>query len=166
MRGNLEESRWPTRKSPKNKEMFWIAYMDRPRVGGVQLVDWCTCQPTHRALRTGSCSRLHPWMGHAWEVFDWCIFGPTHIALKTRSCSGLNLKQKITGKKILVLLSALIERFGVSRTRFFFLILFKFFYYNCTKMLRNVLYIHYITAIISAVPNEDLLTQNCVMCLV
>ena len=32
-RGNSEESRRPTRKSPKNKELFRIAYMDHPRVG-------------------------------------------------------------------------------------------------------------------------------------
>ena len=93
---SAEESNRPTRKSPKNEELFriaymdyprlgtrkslidrlgralkrgvfWIAYMDRPRVGGVWL-DWCTLQPTHRALKTRSCSRLHSWIVHAWEL--------------------------------------------------------------------------------------------------
>ena len=45
--------------------------MDRPRVGGVQLVDWCTRRPSHRAIKTRSCFRLHPWKAHAWEVLDW-----------------------------------------------------------------------------------------------
>ena len=57
--------------SPKNKELFWIAYMDRPCVGGVQIVDWWTRQSTHRALKTRSCSRLQPCKVHAWVVFDW-----------------------------------------------------------------------------------------------
>ena len=56
--------------------------MEGPRVGGVRLVDCCICGPTHRALKTRSCSRL--------------IF----FFFK---------------KKILVLLSASVERFGVSR---------------------------------------------------
>ena len=45
--------------SLKNKELFWIAYLDRPCVGGVRLVDWCTRLPTYRALKRSS-SRLHP----------------------------------------------------------------------------------------------------------
>ena len=45
--------------------------MNRPRVGAVWLVDWCTHQPTCRALKPRSCSRLHQWMVHAWEVFNW-----------------------------------------------------------------------------------------------
>ena len=53
------------------EEFFWIVYMDCSRVGGVRLVDWCTRRPSHRALKTRSCSRLHPWKVHAWEVFDW-----------------------------------------------------------------------------------------------
>ena len=57
-------------------------------MGGVQLVDWCTYRPIHRAFKTMSCSRLHPGIVHAWVVFDRCIFGPTHRALKT-SRSGL-----------------------------------------------------------------------------
>ena len=68
--------------------------MDEPRVGGVWLRDWCTCQPTYRALKTRSCSRLQPWMVHAWEVFDSYICGPTCRALKTRSRSGLNFFPK------------------------------------------------------------------------
>ena len=51
-------------------KFVWFAYMDRPRVGGVRLVDWCTCQPTHRALKTRSCSGLHTWIVHVWEVFN------------------------------------------------------------------------------------------------
>ena len=116
MRGNSEESRRPTQRSPKNEEFFWIAYMDRPHVGGVWLVDWCTRQSTRRALRTKSCSRLHPCMVHAWYVFDWCNCGTTHRAIKTRSRSELNF---FSSKNILVLLSPSVERFGVSRMRDF-----------------------------------------------
>ena len=57
-------------QSPKNKELFWIAYMDPPRVGGVQLVDWCTRRPTRTALKTRSCSGLHTLIVHVWEVLD------------------------------------------------------------------------------------------------
>ena len=39
--------------SYKNKELFRIAHMHRPRVGGVRLEDWCTRRPTHRALKRG-----------------------------------------------------------------------------------------------------------------
>ena len=45
--------------------------MDCPHVGGIRLVDWCTRRPTGRALKTRSCSGLHPWKVHAWEVYDW-----------------------------------------------------------------------------------------------
>ena len=45
-------------------------FVDHPRMAGVRLVDWCTRQPTRRALKTGSCSGLHTWIVHAWEVFD------------------------------------------------------------------------------------------------
>ena len=65
-RWNSEQSRQPTRKSPKNEELFRIAYMDRPRVGTRKsLVD-----RLGRALKTRSCSGLHTWIVHAWEVFD------------------------------------------------------------------------------------------------
>ena len=60
---------------------------------------------------------------------DWCICGQTRRALKTRSCSGLNsfsLK-----KKILLLLSALVEGFFVSRMRDFFLSPFCPLWYWC-----------------------------------
>ena len=119
-RGNSEESRLPTRKSLKNKELVRIAYINRPRVGGVWRVDWCICWPTCKALKKRSCSRLHQWMVHAWEVFDWWICGPTCRALKTRSHSGLNFFIFFLSKKILVLLSASFERFGVSRKLDFF----------------------------------------------
>ena len=61
---------------PKNKELFWITYMYRPSMEGVRLVDWWTCWPTRRALKTRSFSRLHPCKAHAWELFDWwtCAF--------------------------------------------------------------------------------------------
>ena len=58
--------------------------MEGPRVGGVQLVDWCICGPTRKALKTRSRSELN--------FLLFCFFN----------------------KKILVLLSALVERFGVS----------------------------------------------------
>ena len=73
--------------SLKNEELFQIAPMDGPRVGGFRLVDLCICGPTHRAL-------------------------------KIRSRSGLNF---FFNKKILVLLTASVERFGFSRMREFFL---------------------------------------------
>ena len=38
--------------SPKKGEVF-RGVVDRPRVGGVQIVDWCTRQPTRRALKRG-----------------------------------------------------------------------------------------------------------------
>ena len=66
----LGESRQPTRKSPKNKELFQIAYMNCPRMGGVRRVDWCTHRPTRRDLKTRSCSGLHTWIGHTWKEFD------------------------------------------------------------------------------------------------
>ena len=59
-----------TQKSPKNKEFFRIAYMDRPRVGGARRVDWCTRRPARRALKTRSCFGLHTWIGHARQVFN------------------------------------------------------------------------------------------------
>ena len=66
MHGNLEESRRPTKKSPKNRELFRIAYMDRPCVGTRKsLVD-----RLRNALKMWSCSRLHKWIVHAFEVFD------------------------------------------------------------------------------------------------
>ena len=61
--------------------------MDRPRVGGVLLVDhprvelkkqgvvpdW-TLGPTHGALKTRSCLGLDSWIVHPWEVFDsWIV---------------------------------------------------------------------------------------------
>ena len=54
-------TRQPTCRAFKNKELFQIAQMDRPRVGGVRLLDWCTRQPTHRALKARSCSGLNLW---------------------------------------------------------------------------------------------------------
>ena len=54
----------------KLRRRLEIAYMDRPCMGGVQLVDWCFHQPTRRALKNRSCSRLRPWKVHAWEVFN------------------------------------------------------------------------------------------------
>ena len=60
----------PTRRALK-KELFWIAYMDCPCMGGLSLVDWCNWGPTHRALKTRIYSRLYPWKVHVWEVFDW-----------------------------------------------------------------------------------------------
>ena len=107
-----EESLRPTRKSPKNKELFWIAYMDRPRVGGAWLVDWCTRRPS---LKNNELFQIAPMKGSrvgGVQLVDWCICGPTCRALKTRSRSKL---------KILVLLSASVERFCVSRMRDFFL---------------------------------------------
>ena len=115
----LEESRWPTRKSLKNKELFRIAHMDWPSMGtrkslvdrlgralktrscyglhtwighAWEVFDWWTCAlvTDSYSLKTRSCSRLHPWMVHAWEVLDWCIHGPTRRALKAQSCSGFN----------------------------------------------------------------------------
>ena len=50
---------------------------------------WCTRRPTCRALKTRSCSRLQPWMVHAWQIFNWWT-GLSHRALKTRSRSRLN----------------------------------------------------------------------------
>ena len=65
-RGNSEESRRPTRKSPKNEDFFRIAYSDRPGVGiQKSLVDWLG-----KALKTRSCSWLNTWIIHAWEVFN------------------------------------------------------------------------------------------------
>ena len=69
-------------ESTINEELFCIACMDHQHVEGVWLVDWCTRRPTHRALKLRSCSGLHTWIVHAWEVFIWWI-----RALKTRSCS-------------------------------------------------------------------------------
>ena len=84
--------------------------MDRPCVGGAQLVDWCTCRPTCRALKTRSCSKLHPWKVHAWEVFDWWSG-----AFVDQFFIGLNfICIFFLTTKILVLLSASVERFGVS----------------------------------------------------
>ena len=55
---------------PKNKELFWTAYMECGRRSSSGLL-WCTHWPTHRALKTKSCSRLHRWKVHTWEVFNW-----------------------------------------------------------------------------------------------
>ena len=55
----------------KIKKLLRIAYMDCPRMGGVRRVDWCTRQPTRRALKTRGYSGLHTGIGHALEVFDW-----------------------------------------------------------------------------------------------
>ena len=42
-----------------NNELFRIAYMDRPRVGGIQRVEWCTRQTTRIALKHGVFPGLH-----------------------------------------------------------------------------------------------------------
>ena len=68
-------------------------------VNQLGLVNWCTRQLTRRALKTRSCSRLQPWMVHAWELFDWFICGPTCRALKTRSHSRLNFSIFFLKKK-------------------------------------------------------------------
>ena len=47
-----------------------LQFVDRPRVAGVQLVDWCTRQPTRRAQKIRNCLGLHTWTNHVWEVFD------------------------------------------------------------------------------------------------
>ena len=49
------------------------------------------------------------WKVHTCKVFDWCICGPNRRALKKRSRSRLNFP-----RKILVLLSLSVKRFGVS----------------------------------------------------
>ena len=72
------------------EELFWIVYMDRPRVGSVRLVVWCTHWLTPRAIKMRSYSGLHTWIVHAWKV-DWCTCWPTRRALKTRSFSRLHL---------------------------------------------------------------------------
>ena len=58
-------------------------------MGGVLLVNWCICGPTHRAIKTGVV--------------------PDRIKIFS----------SFSQKKILVLLSASVERFGVSRMRDF-----------------------------------------------
>ena len=69
---------------PKNKELFWIAYMDYPGVGGVWLVDWCT----RRRGAVYDCT-------YGWSTRERCStgglvhFGPSRRALKTRSRSSL-----------------------------------------------------------------------------
>ena len=50
------------------------------------------------------------------QQVDWCICGPTRRSLKMRSRSEWIFFQQ---QKILVLLSASVERFGVSRMRDF-----------------------------------------------
>ena len=61
--------------------------MNCPHVGDVQLVDWCTRQPTRRALKTRSCSGLHTWIVHALEVFDsWTDALVDRLVELKRSC--------------------------------------------------------------------------------
>ena len=36
-----------------------LGVVDRPRMAGFRLVDWCTPRPTRRALKTRSCAGLH-----------------------------------------------------------------------------------------------------------
>ena len=38
-----------TRSAHWSKELLWIAYIDRPSVGCVWLVDWCASQPIFRS---------------------------------------------------------------------------------------------------------------------
>ena len=68
---------------------------------------------------------MHPWKVHAWEVFDWwtsAFVDPLVEPLKR----GVVTNWKFSccflfNKKILVLLSALVVRFGVSRMHDFFI---------------------------------------------
>ena len=60
----------------------------------------------------------------------WCICGPTRRALKTRSQSGVNYYYYYFF--LFVLLSALVERFGVSRMR-------DFLSYNLSKIVSVLL---------------------------
>ena len=92
---NSEESCQPTRKSSKNKELFWIAYMDWPRVGGVLLVDWCTHQlviDNGRIFIDNVCQVVDNWLlvidygwwliANSWPVIDgdwWLIDGDLKI---------------------------------------------------------------------------------------
>ena len=48
----------PTRFRIKDRKLFQVAPVKGPRVGGVQLVDWCFCGPTRRALKTRICLKL------------------------------------------------------------------------------------------------------------
>ena len=43
----------------KNEELFQIAPVEGPCMGGIRLVDWCMCGPTCRVLKTRSRSRLN-----------------------------------------------------------------------------------------------------------
>ena len=46
-----------------------------------QVFDWCTCRPTCRALKTRSCSGLHIWIVHAWEVLTrWLVHSTTDLS--------------------------------------------------------------------------------------
>ena len=45
-------------QSRKNKELLQIAPVEGPCVRGIQLVDWCICGPTRRALKRRSRSGL------------------------------------------------------------------------------------------------------------
>ena len=57
-------------------------------------------------------------MGGVWLV-NWCICGPTCKALKTRIVPDRICFKKNSRKKVLVLLSASVERFDVSRMQTF-----------------------------------------------
>ena len=48
-------------EEPKNKELFRIEYMDRPRMGSRKSLD----NRLRRRLKTRSCSGLHTLIGHA-----------------------------------------------------------------------------------------------------
>ena len=85
----------------RNEELFQIAPVEGPCMGGIGLVDWCICGPTCRVLKTTSCSRLNLFL----------YFFPT--------------------TKKLILLSASVKRFGVSRFFFVFFVLFFSFSFIC-----------------------------------
>ena len=66
LRGDSKEPCRPTRKRHKNEELFRIAHMDYPHLGTWKSLP----DQLRRALKTRSCSGLHTWIVHAWEVFD------------------------------------------------------------------------------------------------
>ena len=116
-----------------------MTYMDCPRMGGVRLVDWCTHRLTRRALKTRSCWRLHPRKVHAREVFDWWTalvhFWTNSQSLKNKEFFWIDFfSSSFFNKKILVLLSASADIFGVSRMRDFFISSWSFFQREAGRM--------------------------------
>ena len=63
----------PDSLSLKNKELFQIAPVEGPRMGGVWLLDWCICGPTLRALKMRSRSGMNFFLSSFSKKY-WCFY--------------------------------------------------------------------------------------------